>query len=258
LAGDCSTALWFSLSPPQHERAYGIAQWEGQAWLYRGTSPLLPVAAVKLAGRHNLANVLAAWALADALALPQAAICAAVTAFSGLAHRTEWVATQAGITWYNDSKGTNIGATIAALQGMTDPVVLIAGGQGKGADFSLLRSAVTAKARAVVLLGEDAPLLAAALTDTVPLVRVADMQAAVAQAQGLAQAGDCVLLSPACASFDMFRGYEHRGQHYRECVQERLGVNPCFNPRPLRTNLAEVTPLPNSVYPLKGFQPKEL
>lgn len=221
LATTPATASYFTLQPPRHERDYGLHQ----GYLQRGSTPLFPVTALKLAGLHNVANALAAWALGAAVGLPPAAMQAALQEFTGLPHRTQWVAEQAGVVWYNDSKGTNVGATIAALQGMTRPVILIAGGQGKGADFTLLRPAVAAQARAVVLLGEDAPLLATALQGVVPVVAVADMVMAVAAARKLAQPGDCVLLSPACASFDQFRGYEHRGQVYTAAVQDLLGIS---------------------------------
>ncbi|HHH12845.1 MAG TPA: UDP-N-acetylmuramoyl-L-alanine--D-glutamate ligase, partial [Thiolapillus brandeum] len=147
---------------------------------------------------------------------------AALRSFPGLPHRTEHLGTIAGVEWYNDSKGTNPGATIAALEGLASDAgrtVLIAGGQGKGADFSELAPAVKAHARALVLLGEDADRIAAALEGTVPMVKVADMTEAVERAAELARPGDRVLLSPACASFDMFRGFEHRGEVFRRCVE---------------------------------------
>jgi UDP-N-acetylmuramoylalanine--D-glutamate ligase len=124
------------------------------------------------------------------------------------------------VRWIDDSKGTNVGATIAALNGMGAPVVLIAGGEGKGADFSELRTPVANCARAVVLIGRDAALIEKALDGVVPVVNATDMQAAVREAARLAQSGDVVLLSPACASFDMFRNYEHRGQVFAQAVKE--------------------------------------
>jgi UDP-N-acetylmuramoylalanine--D-glutamate ligase len=143
-----------------------------------------------------------------------------------LPHRTEFVAAAGGVAWFNDSKGTNPGACIAALEGLHDGsaarTVLIAGGDGKGADFTALAPVVARCARAVVLLGRDAPLLAAALHATVPLVEVADLRAAVARAAELAEPGDRVLLSPACASFDMFRNYEQRGELFKAAVRELL------------------------------------
>jgi UDP-N-acetylmuramoylalanine--D-glutamate ligase len=125
-----------------------------------------------------------------------------------------------GVTWINDSKGTNVGATAAALSGMTAPVILIAGGDGKGADFSSLRPAVAQRARAVVLIGRDAPRIESALAGAVPVHHARDMRAAVERAAELARPGDVVLLSPACASFDMFRNFEHRGEVFKTTVKE--------------------------------------
>jgi len=175
-----------------------------------------------LAGRHNQANALAAMALASVAGVAPAAQLKALREFKGLPHRTELVAERDGVKWINDSKGTNVGATVAALGGMTAPVVLIAGGDGKGADFSALKSAVQRHARAVVLIGRDALLIEAALEGAVPVRRAADMPAAVAAAAELARSGDVVLLSPACASFDMFRNFEHRGEAFAQAVREAL------------------------------------
>ena len=139
--------------------------------------------------------------------------------FPGLPHRTQWVARHDGVDWYDDSKGTNVGAALAALKGMPGKVVLIAGGQGKGQDFSPLRAVAADKARAVVLLGQDAALIENALAKVVPVLRVASMEEAVEQAARIAHSGDAVLLSPACASFDMFKGYEHRGEVFSAAVR---------------------------------------
>ena len=213
----------FSLNAPQGAGDYGLRTHAGAIWLARGTEPILPAADVPLPGRHNLANVLAALALADAIGVPRAAQVAAIREFRGLPHRTELVAERDGVRWINDSKGTNVGATVAALSGMTAPVVLIAGGDGKGADFSELKPACARHARAVVLIGRDAPLIEAALAGAVPIARAGDMRDAVIKARALARPGDLVLLSPACASFDMFRNYEHRGDVFRSTVKELLG-----------------------------------
>jgi len=212
----------FGLSAPSAENDYGLINQGGEEWLAKGARRLLPAAEVPLAGRHNLANVLAAMALAETAQVPFDAMKRAVVQFKGLAHRTELVAERDGVRWINDSKGTNVGATLAALNGMSQPVVLIAGGDGKGADFSALKDACAAHARAVVLIGRDAPLIEAALHHVVPLVRAADMRDAVQRARTLAQPGDVVLLSPACASFDMFRNFEHRGDVFRAAVHEAL------------------------------------
>jgi UDP-N-acetylmuramoylalanine--D-glutamate ligase len=182
----------------------------------------MPAAEVKLPGRHNQANALAAIALARTMGVSTEACRTAVRAFRGLPHRTQIVAERDGIQWINDSKGTNVGATVAALNGMQRPVILIAGGDGKGQDFHELKHACQAHARAVVLIGRDAPLIEQALAGVVPAYRAVDMRAAVERARALARPGDAVLLSPACASFDMFRNYEHRGEVFRTTVEEVL------------------------------------
>jgi len=144
--------------------------------------------------------------------------------FRGLPHRVTKVAEFDGVAFYDDSKGTNVGATVAALDGSTQTVVLIAGGDGKGQDFTPLNSAVKKRARAVVLIGRDSELIAAALSDCgVPLVRADDMRGAVKQAYSLCRHGDAVLLSPACASFDMFRNYAHRGDEFVSAVRTLVG-----------------------------------
>ena len=212
----------FGLGAPLSENDYGLVMQGNEEWLAKGQRRLLPAGEVPLAGRHNLANVLAAMALAEAAKAPFDAMKRAVANFKGLPHRTELVAERDGVRWINDSKGTNVGATLAALNGMTDPVVLIAGGDGKGADFSALRNACAAHARAVVLIGRDAPLIETALQNVVPVAQAADMTQAVRRARELAQPGDVVLLSPACASFDMFRNFEQRGDVFRAAVKEVL------------------------------------
>jgi len=211
--------VYFGLGAPA-ANDYGVVSHDGEAWLARGTDRLLRAREVPLAGRHNLANVLAAMALSDTVGAPVSAQIEAVRRFRGLPHRTELVMENNGVRWINDSKGTNVGATVAALNGMTTPTVLIAGGDGKNQDFSALKPAVAAHARAVVLIGRDAALIDAALGGVVPIQRASDLGTAVALAQSLARPGDTVLLSPACASFDMFRNYEHRGDVFRAAVKE--------------------------------------
>jgi UDP-N-acetylmuramoylalanine--D-glutamate ligase len=202
---------------------YGLVQADGALWLCRGDERLLAATQVLIPGRHNLANALAALALADACDLPLAPCCEALRTFPGLPHRSQLVAEHAGVRWYDDSKGTNPGATVAALDGLVAPgnagrVVLIAGGDGKGADFAPLAPALVRAARAVVLIGRDAPLIEQVIAGLVASVRAADMADAVRQAAGLAHPGDAVLLSPACASFDMFDNYEHRGRVFAHAV----------------------------------------
>lgn len=200
---------------------FGLREMDGQAYLCRGFDALLPVSELGIVGRHNIANALAALAIGAAAGLPTDAMLAALRDFRGLPHRCERVAQFAGVTWVNDSKGTNIGATEAALSGLGGErdIVLIAGGQGKGADFSALRGAVQRHCRALVLIGEDAPQLAAALQDCTETQRVDSLEAAVQAAAELAQPGDTVLLSPACASFDMFAGFAARGAAFIDAVR---------------------------------------
>jgi UDP-N-acetylmuramoylalanine--D-glutamate ligase len=163
-------------------------------------------------------------ALGRSVGLPLQPVLQALRRSTGLPHRCQWVASRDGVEWYNDSKGTNVGATLAALQGMSGSVVLIAGGDGKGQDFTPLRAAVERKARGAVLIGRDAGLIAAALGGVVPIAFARDMREAVAQAAAMARVGDSVLLSPACASFDMYRNYEERGRVFVNAVRAGLPV----------------------------------
>jgi UDP-N-acetylmuramoylalanine--D-glutamate ligase len=181
---------------------------------------LMPLSALSVAGLHNAANALAALALTRALGLPMEALLRGLLHFKGLPHRVEQVAEIDGVTWYDDSKGTNVGATEAALYGMgRRKAVVILGGDGKGQDFSPLKAAVEANARAVVLIGRDAPLIAVAIAGSgVETLQADSLQEAVAAAQRLAHPGDAVLLSPACASFDMFRNYIHRAEVFVDAV----------------------------------------
>ncbi len=215
--------LGFTLGRPQGSD-YGLGAHQGETWLCRGAQPLLPVSQLRLPGRHNLANGLAALALGEASGLPMPAMLEALRRFRGLAHRTQLVADKRGVRWYNDSKGTNVGATIAALEGLhakagDSRTLLIAGGDGKGADFAPLAPVVARTARAVILMGKDAGLIERTLRPSgVPLIGVANMDEAVALALQHAHPGDRVLLSPACASFDMYRDYVARGEAFVAAV----------------------------------------
>ncbi|QQS53230.1 MAG: UDP-N-acetylmuramoyl-L-alanine--D-glutamate ligase [Candidatus Competibacteraceae bacterium] len=210
--------LRFTLDEPD-ESGFGLLRDGGETWLARGRERWIAASELKIGGDHNLANALAALAMGHALGLRRAAMLVALREFTGLAHRTTLVLEQAGVRWFDDSKGTNVGATVAAVRGLPGPVVLIAGGDGKGQDFAPLRAALIDKARAVVLIGRDAPLIAAVLGDSVPVHPTIDMSQAVVRAAQLAQPGDSVLLSPACASFDMFSGYEERGAVFTAAVR---------------------------------------
>jgi UDP-N-acetylmuramoylalanine--D-glutamate ligase len=182
-------------------------------------TPLMKIGEVRLKGRHNIANALSAIALGDSVGLSRPAMVAALRRFAGLDHRMQWVAEIGGVVWINDSKATNVGACIAALAGLDSKAVLIAGGDGKGADFSLLRPVVAEKVRAAVLMGKDASLLEQALRDVVPTARVHNMRQAVKMARSLAQCGDTVLLAPACASLDQYQDYQERGKVFAEAVR---------------------------------------
>ncbi len=217
---DCTT-ITFGLNKPDTEGDFGIERADGEIWLMQGTQRLMKASELQVVGLHNVANALAALALSRAIDFPMSILLDALRSFKGLPHRVERVAEIGGVTYYDDSKGTNVGATIAALQGLGRKAVLIAGGEGKGQDFAPLRAAVAQHARAVVLIGRDAPLIEAALSGCgVNVVHAEDMNDAVYQATRLAHKDDAVLLSPACASFDMFRNYEHRADVFVESVQE--------------------------------------
>ena len=213
-----ATSVSFGLDQPEAGQ-YGVREIQGQRWLAKGEELLLATREMKLPGEHNIANALASLALGEAAGIPLQGMLQALREFTGLKHRTQWVRERKGVNWYNDSKGTNEGATLAALAGLPGKTVLIAGGQGKGADFSPLRSVSAEKARALVLMGEDRQLIAEAVQGYAPYVFAQDMAEAVKLAADLAQPGDNVLLSPACASFDMFKGYAHRGDVFTQLVQ---------------------------------------
>ena len=210
----------FGLDLPKKPNEYGIQVIDDESYLAKGDQALLPIKRMKLPGLHNAANALAALALGEALGLPFEPMLGALQRFTGLPHRTQWVRELNGVAYYDDSKGTNVGATLAALAGMPNKTVLIAGGQGKGADFSPLAEVLARKARALVLIGEDRLKIAAVAEGQCPYVFADSMAEAVQKAAQLAQAGDNVLLSPACASFDMFKNYGHRGDVFVQAVLE--------------------------------------
>ncbi len=203
---------------------FGLIQRDGERWLAQGGKALIAMNELGIAGTHNAANALAALALCSAIGVQGPQLLAALREFRGLPHRVELVGQRGGVRFYDDSKGTNVGSTVAALAGLAHgeaKVVLIAGGEGKGQDFSPLQSAVAKAARAVVLIGRDADLIAKVVTGTgVVIKRAGSMEDAVNGAAALARAGDAVLLSPACASFDMFDNYKHRGDVFRRAVEE--------------------------------------
>lgn len=209
----------FGAGVPEAELDWGLVQRSGAPWLARGGALLLAASDLALVGRHNALNALAALALTSSVAKIDSKVIAALAAFRGLPHRMERVAEIGDVLFINDSKGTTVAATQAALEGLARPAVLIAGGDGKGQDFAPLKAHVSRHCRAVILLGRDAPVIAAALSGTEAAVEFAPaLEVAVSRAIALARRGDAVLLSPACASLDMFRDYVERGDRFKAAV----------------------------------------
>jgi UDP-N-acetylmuramoylalanine--D-glutamate ligase len=201
---------------------YGIVTHRGERWLACEREPLMPVASMRIKGRHNEANALAALALAATLNRELEPQLDALQKYAGLPHRCQWVGELNGITFINDSKGTNVAASVAALEGLDAPFVLIAGGQGKGADFRPLAASAAGKLAAAVFIGEAAAQLEEAFAEICPTKIVGDLPLAVDAAVDFASPGTTVLLSPACASLDMFANYGERGDAYIAAVEERL------------------------------------
>lgn len=209
----------FGLSDDGDENSYGLKQVNSDTWLCEGDKELINLQDLKIVGLHNAANTLAAAALCRGIGIDYAHIIQTLYNFKGLPHRVEWVANIDDVDYYDDSKGTNVGATCAALTGLAQKVVLIAGGDGKGQDFAPLAAAVAENASAVVLIGRDASLIEAVLIPTnIPLYQAIDLTEAVNIAKKLAKADEAVLLSPACASFDMFKNYVHRAEVFVAAV----------------------------------------
>ena len=199
---------------------YHVGQHAGAEWLFARGEAVLPVAELRIPGLHNAANALAALALADGVGLPRSASVAVLRQFTGLPHRAQWVGERRGVVYIDDSKGTNIGATLAAVEGMRGPLVVIAGGDGKGQDFAPLAAAFRGKVRKTIVIGRDGPAVAAALSGACAVQSCTTLPEAVDAAASAAQPGDIVLLSPACASLDMFQDYAHRGRVFAAAVGE--------------------------------------
>ena len=213
----------FGLDAPPAAGDFGLRFQSGEVWLAQGERCLLPLSELPLAGLHNATNAMAALALCVSLGFEIETLLPALRSFRGLPHRVEKIAELDGVSWYDDSKGTNVGATVAALDGLGglgQKIVVILGGDGKAQEFSPLRDAVARHAQAAILIGRDAPLIDSAIRGAGVVIENADdMVDAVRRARALARAGDAVLLSPACASFDMFRNYEHRAQVFIDAVR---------------------------------------
>jgi UDP-N-acetylmuramoylalanine--D-glutamate ligase len=194
--------------------------WTSEGAIYEGDRRVAEVGDTILPGRHNLANVLAALAMMRAGGFDWSRTLDGLRTFRGVEHRIEFVGACDGVSYYNDSKSTNLDSLRVALESFDTPLILIAGGQGKGGDYRDLRDLVRRHVKQLVLLGEDAPSIDSAYGDLVPVSRVAGMEDAVQRAAALSKPGDVVLLSPACASFDMFDNFEHRGRVFKQCVHK--------------------------------------
>lgn len=217
----------FGIDAPDFN-GFGVRENNGERYLAFARELLMPVSELKIAGDHNIANALAALALGHAVQLPMAAMLQTLREFTGLAHRCQLISEKSDVKFFDDSKGTNVGATVAAIEGLcagqAGKVVLIAGGVGKGAEFDGLKPALEKFGRAVVLIGEAAPAIEAVVKNVLPIAHASDMQDAVNKAAQLAQRGDSVLLSPACASFDMFDNYSHRGDVFIAAVKQLIAT----------------------------------
>jgi len=221
---DAARTVTFSVE--RADADFSLSRSAAQIVLTRRGERLLDTSRMKIAGLHNAANALAALALGESAGLPMPAMLEALETFPGLPHRSSWVADIAGVRFIDDSKGTNVGATVAAVAGMQQPLVMIAGGEGKGQDFAPLAAAFRGKVRHSVLIGKDAPAIARALQGVCTVENVATLEDAVDAALRAANPGDAVLLSPACASFDMFRDYCHRGDAFAAAVRRLEAARP--------------------------------
>ncbi|HAV4990797.1 TPA: UDP-N-acetylmuramoyl-L-alanine--D-glutamate ligase [Acinetobacter nosocomialis] len=225
LVPDTTPMQSFGLNAPDLNQYGVLRDADGTLWLARGLQRLIKSSDLYIQGMHNVANALACLALGEAIGLPMESMLETLKHFKGLEHRCEYVKTVHDVRYYNDSKGTNVGATLAAIDGLgaaievkKGKVALILGGQGKGQDFTPLRSSIEKYAKVVVLIGEDAPVIEQAIQGVTKILHAATLKEAVEICQRETQAEDVVLLSPACASFDMFKSYNDRGQQFVACV----------------------------------------
>lgn len=218
------TCVGFTLFDPA-SGDYGVRDYDGERWIVKGEEKIIPVNDLHIKGEHNIANAMAAMALAETLNCPRAAMLSVLRSFPGLEHRCQWIAQHANVKWFNDSKGTNVGASCAAIKGLAvdENIVLIAGGDGKGADFSELEGVAEGRLKAAIVLGKDGPEIGKVLVTVVPVHAVDSMEMAVKTAARIAKSGDIVLLSPACASLDMFENYQARGDAFVTAVKKILG-----------------------------------
>ena len=227
LVPDVTPIQSFGLNAPDLNQYGVLREADGTMWLARGLERLIKTSDLYIQGMHNVANALACIALGEAVGLPLQSMLNTLKHFKGLEHRCEYVQTIANVRYYNDSKGTNVGATLAAIDGLGAAIAvkqgklaLILGGQGKGQDFKPLRTAIQKYVKAVILIGEDAALIEQAIQGSTTILHANSLKDAVDLAQQATQAEDVVLLSPACASFDMFKSYNDRGEQFVQCVQQ--------------------------------------
>ena len=223
VADNSAPKVFFTMSSPSNNE-FGLLEHATQTWLAYGEQRLLKLDELKIVGRHNAGNALAALALAHAFSVKLEWLLPALKSFAGLPHRCQLVAEHNGVRWVNDSKATNIGSAQAAIESVSGSLILIAGGDGKGADFSVLRDVVANYVSDVILLGKAAPALHAVLKNTANCRSVGNIKEAVSLAATLAKSGDTVLLAPACSSLDMFENYIERGQVFIDCVYKELGL----------------------------------
>ncbi|MCH8845476.1 MAG: UDP-N-acetylmuramoyl-L-alanine--D-glutamate ligase [Proteobacteria bacterium] len=218
------TSVGFTLLEPEAGN-YGVRAYDDVRWIVKGDEKIIAVNDLRIRGEHNIANAMVAMALAETLNCPLDAMLSVLRSFPGLDHRCQWIAEHGNVQWVNDSKGTNVGATCAAIKGLSgdENLILIAGGDGKGADFSDLEEIAEGRLKAAIVLGKDGPELGKVLLNVVPVHSVDSMEMAVETAARIAKDGDIVLLSPACASLDMFENYQARGEAFVTAVKKVQG-----------------------------------
>ena len=227
LLPDGRKVLFYGKADTETVPVFAVESSASEAWISHRGEPVLTASQLRLQGRHNLYNVAAAMTVCEALGVAVDTMCRFAAGFCGLPHRMQFVAEHRGVRWINDSKGTNVGATVAAVQGLNAKTVLIAGGIAKDADFSALAPVLAQHAHGLILFGRDAGMIAQAVDQVVPVQFAVDLDDAVVQAAGLAQPGEIVLLSPACASFDMFSDFEDRGRQFIRAVKKYIS-NECL------------------------------